>query len=142
MALTAPAALSALVTRPTAAAPGVTLGADLRFWIAAARFALELLARQRYIPTLEEAGKTVVARWQPTWVDADEQARFQWLLNAMPPACRSLRRTNAAWRPIGLLTLLTAAPTTWVDQQVRAWAGPVQPRCPAAWRAGRSAVVD
>ncbi|MFZ2617252.1 MAG: SNF2-related protein [Anaerolineae bacterium] len=130
LALTAPAALSALVTWPTAAAPGVTLGADLRFWIAAARFALELLARQRYIPTLEEAGKTVVARWQPTWVDADEQARFQWLLNAMPPACRSLRPANAAWRPIGPLTLLTAALTTWVDQQVRAWAGPVQRALP------------
>ncbi len=135
LALNAPAALSALVTWPAAAAPGITLGADLRFWIAAARFALELLARQRYVPTLEEAGNTVAARWQAAWVDADEQARFQWLVNAMPPACRSLRAPNAAWQPPGPLSLLTAALTTWVDQQVRAWAGPMQralPRRPAS----------
>ncbi len=153
LALNAPAALSALVTWPAAAAPGITLGADLRFWIAAARFALELLARQRYVPTLEEAGNTVAARWQAAWVDADEQARFQWLVNAMPPACRSLRAANAEdplrfdrltarglslsedWQPPGPLTLLTAALTTWVDQQVRAWAGPMQralPRRPAS----------
>ncbi len=128
--LTAPAALTALVTWPTAAAPGVTLGADLRFWIAAARFALELLARQRYVPALADIEKTVVARWQPVWVDADELARFRWLVNAMPPACRSVRPANSAWRPTSPETLLTAALTAWVDQQVRAWAGPVQRSLP------------
>ena len=135
LALSAPAALSALVTWPATAAPGITLGADLRFWVAAARFALELLARQRYVPSLEEADATIVARWQPAWVDADEQARLQWLVNAMPPVCRSLRAVNAAWQPPGPLALLTAALTTWVDQQVRVWAGPMQrvlPRRPAS----------
>lgn len=128
--LTAPAALAALVTWPAASAPGVILGADLRFWIAAARFALELLARQRYVPALADIEKSVVARWQPVWVDADEQARFRWLVTAMPPACRSVRPMANAWHETGPETLLTAGLTAWVDQQVRAWAGPVQRSLP------------
>lgn len=135
LALAPSAALAALVAWPDDAPPGVLIGADLQFWMGAARFALELLARQRYVPALEERARTITAHWQPVWVDADEQARFQWLVNAMPPACRVLRSParpgesqsgGGVTLRIGPAALLSAALKAWVDQQIREWAGATQ----------------
>src|SRR5262245_31622877 len=41
------------------------LGDDLRAWIVAARFALSLLARQRFLPRLQSRDDDLVSRWSP-----------------------------------------------------------------------------
>ncbi|HSF15276.1 MAG TPA: DEAD/DEAH box helicase [Vicinamibacteria bacterium] len=57
------------------------VGADIRFWCAAARFTLELLARQRFLPGVVGARSF----WEPL-VEEDAD-RLDALRSAMPPAC-------------------------------------------------------
>jgi SNF2 family DNA or RNA helicase len=68
------------------------IGADLRYWQVAAKFALELLARQRLKPSLQKNGDTFIARWQPLFDEPSEQERVTRLVRAMPPICRALFR--------------------------------------------------
>ena len=63
------------------------LGADWRFWSATARFALELLARQRFLPAIVGDGEKSVARWEP--LVEEELDRIDALKAAMPPVCRA-----------------------------------------------------
>jgi len=63
------------------------LGADLRFWSASARFALELLARQRFLPAIVGEGDQSMARWEP--LVEEELDRIDALKAAMPPVCRA-----------------------------------------------------
>ena len=63
------------------------LGADLRFWSATARFALELLARQRFLPAIVGDGEKSMARWEP--LVEEELDRIDALKAAMPPVCRA-----------------------------------------------------
>src|SRR5436190_2948897 len=74
--------------------PEVSLGDDLRFWAAAARFALALAHRQRFLPVVEQEGESYLARWRPLLDDEAEVRDFAHLAAAMPPACRAL-----AWEP-------------------------------------------
>ena len=47
-------ALDFLLALPNVAPRSIAFGSSLRFWMEAARFAFELIARQAYIPALEE----------------------------------------------------------------------------------------
>ena len=62
------------------------LGDDLRAWIAAARYALCLLARGRVRPALEPHGAAYAARWRPLLDDPEEQAQIAALARSMPAA--------------------------------------------------------
>jgi SNF2 family DNA or RNA helicase len=64
------------------------LGDDLLFWRTAARFALEMMARERIIPVLSQNGETSVGRWVPLLQGADRR-RFTELAGSMPSACRA-----------------------------------------------------
>lgn len=65
-------------------------GHSLRYWIAVARFVLELLVDQRFIPTLYWArGKQLRAAWQPWLHDEGIRTRVGALIAAMPPVCRA-----------------------------------------------------
>lgn len=70
--------------------PGIVVGADLNFWRAAGRFALELIARQRFMPVLLEHDGQFLALWKPQLEEPVDRARFDQLVRAMPPACRAL----------------------------------------------------
>jgi len=76
--------------------PGVRAGADARYWRAAGKFALELIARQRFVPTLIDEDGKFLALWQPLLDEPDDAARVTRLVNALPPLCRaySLRDTR------------------------------------------------
>jgi SNF2 family DNA or RNA helicase len=87
-------ALLAGLPPPDDITPGVDIGADLRFWGAAARFALELLAGQRFVPALIADGEQILARWRPLLDASEDRERFDQLVAAMPPACRSLARDS------------------------------------------------
>jgi SNF2 family DNA or RNA helicase len=65
------------------------LGGDLRFWSHVARWNLDLLARSKFLPTLEQledgSRKTY---WQPLLDSATDQARFKNFVQQMPTVCR------------------------------------------------------
>ena len=74
--------------------PGIELGADTRFWQTTARFALELLAGQKFQPALVEENARCFARWRPILNTADDQTRLDKLVQAMPPVARAMARTE------------------------------------------------
>jgi SNF2 family DNA or RNA helicase len=98
--------------------PGVELGDDLRFWAVAARFALELLAGQRFVPTLVKEGDKTLARWRPVIETPDDITRRDRLAGAMPPLCRAHARTLDT-PTLGPRTLLNDFLNTIVDTVAR-----------------------
>ena len=72
-------------------------GHELRFWCAAARFALELLEDQRVVPSVQQdrSGR-MEARWRPWLSDAGTAEKAATLLAAMPPLCRAVADSNEA----------------------------------------------
>ena len=72
-------------------------GHELRFWCAAARFALELVEDQRVVPTVQQdrAGR-MEARWRPWLNDAPTAERAATLLASMPPMCRAVADSSEA----------------------------------------------
>ena len=77
----------------------VAIGEDLRFWIFAARISLELLYRQRLVPTLQRQGNRYLARWRPLLDDEGDRRRVRDLARALPPIARSLAWTADAPEP-------------------------------------------
>jgi hypothetical protein len=82
----------------------VLLGDDLRFWAAASRFVLSLLARQRYVPgamllpLLDVSGywqgPRVISTWEPALGDPNDHAHYHALVAAMPDLCRAAAATD------------------------------------------------
>lgn len=99
------------------ATPGVRLAADLRFWRLAGRLVLDMLAGQRFSPTLSRQDDRFLARWQP-WPSASDTARLQRLAEAMPPLCRALTG-GAAAPPRAARSLLDDFVAAAVDAFVR-----------------------
>ncbi len=108
--------------------PEYALGQDLRFWSTTAKFALELLARQRFLPALApDEAEGFRALWIPALDDPRDQERLARLIRAMPPACRGLDMESAeeAKSPRALVEDFLRDAT---DGCVRQWAGPPRPR--------------
>jgi SNF2 family DNA or RNA helicase len=99
--------------------PGIKLGADLRFWSLAARLALELLARQRYVPALLKQDNRYLAVWQPQLNDPADEARLNQLAEAMPPVCRAVARPKDKRAPSASRALLQNFLSIVVDAFVR-----------------------
>jgi SNF2 family DNA or RNA helicase len=85
-------ALDLLIALPTA--PGDRRsrdwGDDLRYWSAVAKFGLELLARQSYLPGLTDNNGRYRAVWLPIWDTPQDHARLKLLAEACPPVARAL----------------------------------------------------
>ena len=85
--------LSLLPEESESGLPGIALAADLRFWSKVAKLALELLARQRFVPSLksksEGRGQKYYAHWLPILQDPIGAERVSALVRAMPPVCRA-----------------------------------------------------
>jgi superfamily II DNA or RNA helicase len=88
------------IAAASAANPG-TLGEDLRAWIVAARFALSLLVRQRFLPRLQTREEDLSSRWSPVVDDAGDRATLRTIERSMPGAGLALtwetdgKRANA-----------------------------------------------
>ena len=107
--------------------PQLVLGDDLTFWSAVARFALELLAAQRYIPSIEQtAPLSFQARWRPVFDRPQDASRLSQLLGSMPPAARACLPPELKGEPDAAPAhrLLEDFLTTVVDAAVREWQGP------------------
>jgi superfamily II DNA or RNA helicase len=112
----------AVLGRDPHPAPHLYLAADLRFWSESARLALELLARQRFVPGLVETAEGYAARWAPVWDDPKDARRLTQLAEGMPPACRIAVHDDG---PPPARTLLEGFFARCVDEAVRAWSEPL-----------------
>ncbi|NET25524.1 DEAD/DEAH box helicase [Okeania sp. SIO1I7] len=66
------------------------IGADLRFWSHVARWNLDLLARCKFLPTIEQqSNEQNFAIWQPLLDSATDQNRLKNFTLQMPLACRT-----------------------------------------------------
>jgi non-specific serine/threonine protein kinase len=85
-------ALEALLRLEDRAPAGaVAPGSDLRYWAALVRFVVELLADQRFIPSLiQTRSGGMKAAWRPWLHDEDASARLHALVEAMPPLVRAV----------------------------------------------------
>jgi SNF2 family DNA or RNA helicase len=99
-------------------APGVVVGRDLAFASTALRFAGALVARQQYVPAVEEVDGVFRAAWRPvlSGIDADRLAK---LARAMPDACRALHGKSDAPPQAAPSTLLAEFVSAVVDHLVR-----------------------
>lgn len=110
-----PAALTFFAALPyQVESPAFMLSDDARYWSLAAKFALELLARQRFLPALGREGGHYQAQWIPSLDDARDQQRFGLLVKALPPIARAASRDDIAPR-----ALLHAFLSEAIDGKVR-----------------------
>lgn len=101
-----------------------------RYWGVAATLALETLAAQKLVPTIENNS----ARWLPVLDSPKDAARLAQLTAAMPPICRA-ELPSPAGRGAGdereLISpknLLTHFIDTFCDALARAWGKPAAPK--------------
>ena len=83
-------ALDFLLSMPNYAPHGMAFGSSLRFWKDAAAFAFELIARQSYVPTLEERRQNGASVYRAAWqvvIAEEDSERVSLLAKAMPPVC-------------------------------------------------------
>lgn len=76
------AAFNLLLDLPVHPPHGIVFGRSLQFWIVAARFSLEIIAREQFAPTVKDGD----ALWVPV-IDEEDQNRVQTLSMAIPPIC-------------------------------------------------------
>ncbi len=85
-------ALDFLLSLPTHPPHGVAFGSSLRFWAEVAKFSLEIILNQSFVPTIQEIqhnGTTIFkAVWEVKLVEEDLE-RMNLLSKAMPPICRA-----------------------------------------------------
>jgi SNF2 family DNA or RNA helicase len=105
--------------------PEDQMGDDLRFWQIAARFTLELLARERYVPNIDDKN---VATWQPV-LTGDDRGRFVRLARAMPPVCRAMLPHGSPPSATTVLdSFLQATMDALCRQSLQRWEPSVPPR--------------
>ena len=82
----------------------ILYGYDLLYWSEVAKFSLDLLIRQRFIPGIkfydDDNRKKCWATWVPIFNDVKDSDRLKILEESMPPVCRAL---NSAILPRQLL---------------------------------------
>lgn len=128
---------TALTAEPGAFDP--PLGTDLIFWGRAVRFALALLAAERFLPGLEGEDGGVRPVWLPVLDEPAEAARFELLARGMPPACRAVIQERAARDSVQFLrshALLHSFLSAITDCAVRAWGLGNGSSAAWAWRHG------
>lgn len=119
-------ALDLLIALPAASADLYSRqwGDDLRYWSAVAKFGLELLARQAYLPGLTEHEGHYRAVWLPIWDTPEDRTRLKRLTEACPPVARALFEVQTPADPARAPaphTLLESFLKQLVDVAVRDW---------------------
>jgi SNF2 family DNA or RNA helicase len=106
----------------------VSYGASFAYWQKAAWLALEILAAQRFVPTLrsEHREEQFAGRWLPVMDTTHEIRRFNQLAAAMPPVCRAeAQEPQEAYSA----SVLLGGFISWLtDGLIRAWAEIHTPR--------------
>ena len=82
-------ALDLLIDLPVHPPHGLAFAPSLRFWIEAARLALEIIAKEQFAPTIRDGS----AAWVPV-IDEGERERIEILKEALPPSARSFAEAS------------------------------------------------
>jgi SNF2 family DNA or RNA helicase len=82
------AALDFLLSLPVNPPHKTIFGDSLQFWVEAAKFALELLVKQSFVPRITQKQLTYKAVWEAIITEEDTE-RLHILSQAMPPVCRA-----------------------------------------------------
>ncbi len=105
----------------------VRIGNDLLFWSNVAKFAVELLVGEHFLPGMQVHGAGVIhARWLPQYLDTRIEQRRQQLIDSMPPVCRAYDLTDPNQAPFPS-ELVDHFIGNVVDAAIRKWTADVQP---------------
>lgn len=84
-------AIDLLAGSPSLARDDLRLGASTLYWSRVAALVLELLAKQRFVPAIHDAGQDRYrGYWRVVVDDEDTSDRLGRLIGSMPPICRSV----------------------------------------------------
>src|SRR5690606_34363438 len=73
-------------------------------WILASKFAMDLVARERVVPTVVRRAGGIEARWAAALASGDDAAKVMALAMSMPPAAHAVPvGGRAVWAPDALL---------------------------------------
>ena len=95
-------ALNLLLSLPDKPPQGLVFSDSLHFWAEVAKFSLELVAKQCFMPGVEEGQGFLQAVWKAALSEEDRK-RVHLLTGAMPPACRAYTTSGKAPSPPGLV---------------------------------------
>ena len=104
------------------------LGNDLLFWSHAAKFVLELLAGQHFLPGLiPDSSGRFWASWQPFLLEGSLRERLEYLVELMPPVCRAydLERLEDAPAPGAIVEHFIGVV---INRAIREWSSEVRGR--------------
>jgi hypothetical protein len=83
------------------------LSGSLATWVLASKLAMDLVARERMVPTLLQRGGRIEARWAAALGSSEDAAKVAALAKSMPPAAHAVPpagdRSGAVWAPDALL---------------------------------------
>ena len=98
------------------------LGNDLLFWSHAAKFVLELLAGQHFLPGLipDNSGRFWAA-WQPFLLEGNLRERLEYLVDLMPPICRAYELESLDEAPASG-AIVEHFITVLMNRAIREWA--------------------
>jgi superfamily II DNA or RNA helicase len=89
------------------AALSATLPASVAGWVLASKLALELVARERIVPTIRRRGGRVEARWAAALSSGEDAAQVAALARSLPPAAHAVPAAHGlereVWAPDALL---------------------------------------
>src|SRR5205085_6762481 len=83
-------ALDFLLALPNEPPHGIAFGSSLRFWSEVAKFSFELITRQCFVPTLQEARQNGASIYRAAWeavLAGEDEERMHLLSTVMPPVC-------------------------------------------------------
>ena len=110
-------------------APGILIGDDLAFWVAALQFVAGLVQRGQFVPGIHVEQDGHAGRWIPVFA-AQDAARLHSLAGAMPPSARAVTRGDALDKApdVAAETVLSAFAGAVADELVRSRATTVRYR--------------
>ncbi len=80
-----------LLRLPRKAHGSIVFADSLYFWAEAVKFSLELITKQKFVPSIKKDGSTKFkAVWEPV-IEEDDIQRMDLLSDVMPPSCKSLQ---------------------------------------------------
>lgn len=101
-----------------------SLPASVATWVLASKLAMDLVARERVVPTISRRGGRIEARWAVALAGSEDAAKVAALARSMPPAAHAVPaacdRSGAVWAPDALVRAYLDA---IVDALVRAARG-------------------
>src|SRR5690606_10169168 len=76
-------------------------------WVLASKLAMDLVARERVVPTISRHGGRIEARWAAALAGSEDAAKVAALVKSMPPAAHAVPvagdHSGAVWAPDALL---------------------------------------